>query len=115
MMEEAKLNVSKRVQVSPVTLAVTHPSGGITAEDARTVTSLIFALQGEWRCQIGQDGCGELGVTFDSSPCKRWRTLGIYDDVEGLASDLGDVVGWCDGDTSSRRCGSLASSGRLLA
>ena len=59
MVDEAKLNVSKRLQVSPVTLAVTYPSGGLTVEDARTLTSPIFALQGEWRCQIGRDGCGE--------------------------------------------------------
>lgn len=137
MVDEPKLNASRRVPVAPVTLAMAYSSGGLTVEDARTLMNLILALQGEWRCQIERDGCGELWAAIgarqpraghpsiflicrvedrlllvDSSSHKRWRTLGVYDDVESLASDLGDVAGWYDDDTSSWRCGSLASSDR---
>ena len=140
MMDKTKPNASWRVQVPPVKLALAYSSGGLTADDVRTLTNLIFALQGEWRCQIERDGCGELWAAIgarqaraghpsiflvcrvqgqlmlvDSSSHKRWRTVGIYDDVESLASDLGNVAGWHDGDTGSWRCGSLDPSDRSLA
>lgn len=94
-------------------------SGGLTAKDTRTLTDLILALHGDWRCQIERDGCGELWAVIgarqpvsgcpscflvcrvegrllliDGSLENRWRTLGFYDHVEGLASDLAGLVGW---------------------
>lgn len=95
------------------------PTGGLTPYDTRTLCNLIFALQGEWRCQIERDGGRELWavvgarlpmpnkpLTFlisrvegrllliDISLEDRWKTLGCYEAIDLLAADLGDLVGW---------------------
>lgn len=95
------------------------PSGGLTAADTGTLRNLILALQGEWRCQIERDGRRELWAVIgsrlpapntpsaflisrvegrlmliDISSENRWDTVGFYDNINYLASALGDLVGW---------------------
>lgn len=53
-------DVRLTVPVSGQLVPFPSSSGGLTAGDTRTLTELVLALHGEWRCQVERDGCGEL-------------------------------------------------------
>ena len=95
------------------------PLGGLTAHDTLTLRKVVFALKGDCRCRVTRDGRGALWAAISAQRedlaersafliCRvdgqlwlidvttetHWTTLGRYNSPDGLATDLGAIIGW---------------------